>query len=193
MSTIFACTDLGPESDKVIMSAINLSKILNTNVRILFLDEVSPVYFGPDISLPYFPNYVEVKEWNAKISEPVLARIEQQLKRLQLTKAQLKIEIIDATGFKKFDSFLQTNDCSLLMIGASQKSGIERIMLGSFLEKAIFNLTVNLMVIKNLITAAPKNIALSIDIEHDDGLIVGQACRLAKLFNTGVNLLHFVN
>jgi len=193
MSTIFACTDLGESSDTVIKSALNLSKILNTKTRVIFLDEVSPVYFGPDISLPYFPDYVEVKEWNEKISEPVLARIDAQLKRLNLTKNDIKIEVVDSQGFKKLDAFLQTNDCSLLMIGASHKSGLERIMLGSFLEKAIFNLTVNLMVVKNLITSAPKNLALSVDIEHDDGMIVGQACQVAKVFNTGLNIVHFVN
>jgi nucleotide-binding universal stress UspA family protein len=190
MTTIFAATDLTTNSDMAVKSALTLAKLIGAKARLVHFDDFTPVYFGHDLAIPYAPDYAEVKEWETKIALPVLARIDEMFKRLGLNKNDTRLDVVSSSRYKDLDAFLVSNQASLLVTSASTKSGVERFFLGSFLEKAIFNLTTNILLIKKEITELPKNITMSIDLENDDSYVFNTATSMAKSLKAKLNLVH---
>ncbi|MCF3109065.1 universal stress protein [Niabella sp. CC-SYL272] len=175
MKKILALTDFSKNAAHAIEYALSLAPLWQTEVLTLLHVYEAPVIFQPDPSggmspdgAPGLVNYALIAEQ----SEALAANSRQQINafREQLSTRYSSIsitaEVVEGLLGDVVNERLQSTGSDLVVMGIGEKSGLEKVLIGSNAIKAIEGIDGPLLIVPEQATDnVPKKIALASDLE----------------------------
>jgi nucleotide-binding universal stress UspA family protein len=144
-----------------------------------------------EIKHQFDPEYETIPEWNnKKVYSYHLYNVQEQYKRLGLDFKDVELDLIETSKFNELNDELNNKETGILVVSGSEKNLAERLFYGSFVEKSIFKLDTNVLLVKNEIKENIKHIAVAIDMNKDDANLIFQAINAAKQLGASITLVH---
>lgn len=153
MKKLIICTDMEIHSDKNVLAGYYMAKTLDLKPVLYYIETVSPRIESVFHPQTIHTEYKYDSFWKKEFEANTLERIELQLSRLNLNKQSFEYKEYDGSISDGIDALKTNEDVDFLSIGGSHHGRIHRFFLNTFVEKTLFHLKKDVLVIKDDINA----------------------------------------
>ncbi|MEE4115952.1 MAG: universal stress protein [Marinilabiliaceae bacterium] len=168
---ILCSVDYSDASERALNNAIKIARTFKADLQIINVLET--------MDLRYSPRYkVDFEEENKRIELENEKKFNEFIGKFNFTDINYRTQILRGMPHKEILDFIAQNETDLLFMGATGKTFMQRILLGSVTEKVVRELPVSMLITKT------ENI-LNLKIDADISEIEKHMANAQKLEETG--------
>lgn len=166
-------------SDNNVAMGYSLAKSLDLKPVLYYIDTISPRIEKGFNTQEVHSEYNYDVSWKKVIDTHTLEGIDAQLTRLNLDKQEFEFTKFDGCINDGLDHLKSLSDVDMISVGATHHGRIHRFFLNTFVEKNLFNLKKDILVVKNTMSAI-KHITYIMPFGSYIKSDLDKVCRIAK-------------
>ncbi len=152
-ANILCPVDFSDASHRALKNALKVARIFNSKLHILNVYEPAESFYSPRIRVSPAKIDRKKEKENKKLFDEFLADF-------NFSDVKYKVELLKGEAYVVISNYIKENDIGLLLMGATGKSMLSRILLGNLTEQIVRDLPCS------LITTKSENI-LNLKIDSD--------------------------
>ncbi|MCB9093905.1 MAG: universal stress protein [Halobacteriovoraceae bacterium] len=190
MKKLAIATDFSQQSDLAVKGGLSLAKMLSVPGVVFHWDQVISRIKNLDL-IPDLGKMYKDTDGGNKIPAHLYEDFKEQLQRIGKSEKDISLEMVEAINFEDVKDYLDNLDKEgALVVAASDKDFLGRLLFGSFVEKAIFNTSQKVILLKNEVKAPIKKVGVCFDPIQDNERVLDEAIKMAKALNANIDIIH---
>ena len=189
MKRILVPTDFSPTAEKAFRLALNIAS--KSKGTIILYNVYTPVEKSTSIALNE-----KSKESNIQTEAKLMKRLERTKKKVMANGMDVPVstEVGRSPIINNILGFAEDNHIDLIVMGTQGASGLKKVFVGSVASRIIEKSDIPVLLVPEKFEwKEPEQICFATNYQQTDKQALTLVLALAKLYNTGVTVLHFLS